>query len=52
MLTLVNDNIEILCDGDENDEGNVYHRLYYGAAGGGAVGGNVGGKEAPGPADV
>jgi hypothetical protein len=52
MLMLINDNIENLCDGVGNNDGNSYHGFYYGAAGGGAIGGNVGGKDAPGPADV
>ncbi len=56
MLTLVNDDVENLCDGGGNDDGNAYHELYYGAAGGGAVGsdvgGDVGGKDAPSPANV
>jgi hypothetical protein len=44
VLTLVNNNVENLCDGGGNDDGNAYHKLYYGAAGGGAVSGVIGGS--------
>ncbi len=52
MLTLVDNNIENLCDGGGNDDGDAYPGFYYGTAGGGAVGGNVGGKDTPGPVNV
>jgi hypothetical protein len=52
VLMLVNDNVENLCNGGGNNDGNAYHKMYYGAAGGSAVGGDLGGKDAPGPADV
>jgi hypothetical protein len=52
MLALVDNNIENLCNGGGNNDGNVYHGFYFGAAGGSTVGGAVGGKEAPGPTNV
>ncbi len=52
VLKLVNDDVENLFDGGGNNNGNAFHELHYGAAGGGAVGGNVCGKDTPGPADV
>ncbi len=52
MLTLVNNDIENLCNGSGNNNGNTYRKLYYGAGGGGAVGGNIDGEDAPGTADV